>query len=169
VEVRAPTPQEYAAAGRVTADAYLEFAEPGAGDWDEYLIELADVGGRIGRTDVFVAVEEGEILGCVTLELDETLGDDDAFLPPEFSCIRMLGVAGAARGRGVGRALVQRCIDRSREMAKTTVTLRTTRPMRAAQHLYTSMGFERDPSRDIVYESGFTLLAYRLELRGRRR
>ena len=43
------------------------------------------------------------------------LGDDDAFLPPEFSCIRMLGVEGTARGRGVGRALVQRCIDRSRE------------------------------------------------------
>ena len=164
MEVRPPTSDEFTAAGRVTADAYREFAKPGAGDWDEYLLELANVAGRVDRTDVFVAVEDGRILGCVTLELDQALGDDDKVLPPGVSCIRMLGVDRAARGRGAGRALVQRCIDRSREAGKATVTLRTTRPMKAAQRLYASMGFQRDPARDMVYESGFTLLAFRLEL-----
>jgi len=46
------------------------------------------------------------------------------------------------------------------------VTLRTTAPMKAAQHLYASLGFEPDPDRDLVYESGFRLIAYRLELDG---
>jgi ribosomal protein S18 acetylase RimI-like enzyme len=164
MEVRPVRPKEYAAAGEVTAEAYREYARPDGG-WDEYLLELADVAGRVGRTEVFVALEDGRVLGCVTLELDQALGDDDKELPPGLSCIRMLGVDREARGNGVGRALVQRCIDRSREAGKATVTLRTTRPMKAARHLYESMGFERDPARDMVYDSGFRLLAFRLELR----
>jgi ribosomal protein S18 acetylase RimI-like enzyme len=164
MEVRAVRPNEYAAAGEITAEAYREYAEPGDG-WPEYLLELADVAGRVERTEVFVALEAGRVVGCVTLELDQALGDDDKELPPGLSCIRMLGVDREARGHGVGRALVQRCIDRSRESGKATVTLRTTRPMKAAQHLYQTMGFERDPARDMVYESGFRLLAFRLELR----
>jgi ribosomal protein S18 acetylase RimI-like enzyme len=164
MNIRLARPEEYAEAGEVTAGAYLEFARPGQDDWDEYLAELADVAGRADRTEVVVAVEDGRILGCVTLELDQTVGDDDKELPPELSCIRMLGVRPEARGRGIGRALVQACIERSTEAGKETVTLRTTHLMKVAQRLYRDMGFERDPDRDFVFESGFTLLAFRLPL-----
>jgi ribosomal protein S18 acetylase RimI-like enzyme len=164
MEIRPVRPDEYAEAGEVTAGAYQEFARPGEDDWDEYLAELADVAGRADRTEVSVAVEDARVLGCVTLELDQTVGDDDKELPPELSCIRMLGVRPEARGRGIGRALVQTCIDRSGEAGKETVTLRTTHLMKVAQKLYRDMGFERDPDRDFVYESGFTLLAFRLQL-----
>ncbi|HEX9236833.1 MAG TPA: GNAT family N-acetyltransferase, partial [Actinomycetota bacterium] len=116
------------------------------------------------RTEVYVAVEAGEVLGCVTLELDQTVGDDDKELPPDVSCIRMLGVRPEARGKGIGRALVVWCVERSREAGKRIVTLRTTHLMMVAQRLYRDMGFERDPARDYVMDSGVTLLAYRLPL-----
>ncbi len=164
MEIRRVRPEEYEEAGEVTGGAYMEFARPGAEGWDEYLAELRDVAGRAERTEVCVAVEDGRVLGCVTLELDQTVGDDDEELPPEMSCIRMLGVRPEARGKGIGRALVQLCIDRTREVGKTVVTLRTTHLMKVAQKLYRDMGFERDPERDFVFESGFTLLAFRLDL-----
>jgi ribosomal protein S18 acetylase RimI-like enzyme len=155
---------EYAEAGEVTAHAYEEFADPDDEGWKDYLAELADVEGRADRTEVYVAADDGRVLGCVTLELDQTVGDDDKELPPEMSCIRMLGVRTEARGRGIGRALVQRCIDRTAEVGKAIVSLRTTDRMTVAQRLYRDMGFVRDPERDVVFEDGFTLIAYRLEL-----
>ncbi|HJP65397.1 MAG TPA: GNAT family N-acetyltransferase [Actinomycetota bacterium] len=165
MEIRRAAPAEYREAGRVTALAYHEFARPGAADWDAYLAELADVAGRADRTDVFVAVDgDDSIQGCVTLEIDQTVGDDDVELPPDVSCIRMLGVDPSARGRGIGRALVETCISRSREAGKRVVTLRTTERMKAAQALYAAMAFDRDEGNDRVFDNGFRLLAYRMEL-----
>ena len=164
MEIRLARPDEYAEAGQVTAGAYMEFARPGDPEWEEYLADLADVAGRAGRTEVYVGLEDGRVLGCVTLELDQTVGDDDKELPPDVSCIRMLGVRPEARGRGIGRALVVRCIERSREVGKRIVTLRTTHRMKVAQRLYRNMGFERDPDRDWVLDAGFTLIAYRLPI-----
>ena len=164
MEIRLARPEEYTEAGRITALAYREFVRPNDKDWEEYVAELADVEGRADRTEVFVAVDEGRILGCVTLELDQTVGDDDDELPPDVSCIRMLGVDPAARGRGIGRALVEACIQRSREAGKRVVTLRTTSRMKVAQSLYSSMRFDRDEARDMVYEDRLHLMAYRLPI-----
>jgi ribosomal protein S18 acetylase RimI-like enzyme len=164
VDIRPVRPEEYEEAGRVTAGAYREFAPDDDDGWQEYLGEIADVAGRVDRTVVYVAVGGERILGCVTLELDRTVGDDDVTLPPEMSCIRMLGVDRSARGRGVGHALVVTCIDRSRQAGKTIVTLRTTALMVVARRMYESMGFEADPERDVVYDDGFRLLAYRLAI-----
>jgi ribosomal protein S18 acetylase RimI-like enzyme len=164
MEIRLARPEEYTEAGRITALAYREFVRPNDKDWEEYVAELADVEGRADRTEVFVAVDEGRILGCVTLELDQTVGDDDDELPPDVSCIRMLGVDPAGRGHGIGRALVEACIERSREAGKRIVTLRTTERMKTAQALYDSMHFERDQDRDIVFEDRLRFLAYRLPI-----
>ena len=164
--IREVRPQEYAEAGGVVADAYREFIRPTDGaDWDEYLGELADVAGRVGRTVVLVAVDaDGKILGSVTIEEEGVIGDDDASLEPGVSHIRMLGVSPSARGRGVGRALMDACIERARERGKRFVTLRTTDRMLVAQRMYASMGFELDPEHDLVFDDGFRLIAYRLHL-----
>ena len=167
-EVRVVRPEEYRAAGRVTALAYSEFA-PGPGapdyhDWQGYLAELEDVAGRVDRLLVLVAVEGSRVLGCVSLELTQTLGDDDEELEPDAAHVRMFGVDPAAQGRGVGKALVLACIDRARREGKRFVTLRTTAPMTAARGLYGSMGFVPDPDNDLWPDPDFQLIAYRLAL-----
>jgi ribosomal protein S18 acetylase RimI-like enzyme len=164
VEIREVSPIEYEEAGRVTALAYREFADPADEDWQEYVGFISDVAGRADRTPVLVAVEGGRILGSATLELDRTLGDDDAELPPDTASLRMLGVDPDARGAGAGRALVEACIDRTRTAGKSVLVLRTTPEMEAARKLYASFGFVRDPDRDLAFESGFRLIAYRLDL-----
>jgi ribosomal protein S18 acetylase RimI-like enzyme len=164
IEVREATPDEHEEAGRVTALAYREFARPDDPDWERYLARIADVRARAERTTILVAVEEGRILGSVTLELDGRTEDEDADAPlaPDEAHLRMLGVHPEARRRGVARALVQACIERARAAGRRRVTLNTTSRMRAAQAMYEGMGFRRTPDR--VFPDGFVLLGYEKEI-----
>jgi ribosomal protein S18 acetylase RimI-like enzyme len=156
IEIRPVRPDEYDEAGRVTADAYREFAD--SEDWDRYLRRLADVGGRAEIAPVLVAVEDGAILGTLTLELDRRIDGDEPPLPPGEAHIRMLGVAPDARGRGVARGLLDASFELAREAGRTRISLHTTQRMRAAQAMYEALGFERLPDR--VFPDGFVLLSY---------
>ena len=62
--------------------------------------------------------------------------------------IRLLAVDNAARGKGVGKALTQFCIERARELGKARIVLHTTRVMQAAWTLYERLGFVRFPEID---------------------
>jgi ribosomal protein S18 acetylase RimI-like enzyme len=161
VEVREVAPQEYAEAGRVTADAYREFVQPGDDDWNRYLETLADVAGRAGRTSVLVAVDASGILGTATLELDARIDDppeDDGLLASHEAHIRMLGVSPQARGRGIARELMAACEARALDAGRTLMTLNTTERMEAAQGMYEALGYERREDR--VFPDGFVLLTY---------
>jgi hypothetical protein len=64
MEIREATAAEHAEAGRVTAEAYRGFVRD-----PSYLERIADVAGRARRTIVLVAVEDGAIVGSLTLEI----------------------------------------------------------------------------------------------------
>jgi ribosomal protein S18 acetylase RimI-like enzyme len=165
VEVREAGPEDYAEAGRVTALAYREFVPADDdGDWTGYLDRMADVAGRADRTHVLVAVEDGRIVGSLTLELEGRVGDWDRDPPlgPGEAHIRMLGVDPAARARGVGTRLMADAEARARAAGKTVVTLHTTERMVAAQRMYARLGYDR--AEDHVFPDGFVLLGYRKEL-----
>jgi GNAT superfamily N-acetyltransferase len=162
VEIRPVRPEEYEEAGRVTRLAYEEFNDPGDDDWEDYLRRVADVSGRAPLMPVLVAAEEDRILGSATLEVGDGIGDDP--LEPGTANLRMLGVDPGARGRGVGRALVEACIEWTRDAGLDAITLHTTALMTAAHQLYASMGFVRDTARDWDVTPTFTLYAYRLNL-----
>ena len=158
IEIREARPDEYAAAGGVTADAYREFAREGDPDWHAYLERIADVGDRATRTTILVAVDDTRILGSATLELDGRTEAEDGPLAPHEAHIRMLGVALDARGRGIGRLLMQTCERRAGESGRTLVTLHTTQRMRAAQGMYEALGYERGEDR--IFPDGFVLMSY---------
>jgi ribosomal protein S18 acetylase RimI-like enzyme len=158
IEVRPVRPEEMDEAGRVTALAYREFAGPGDTGWERYLGEIADVAGRIDRSLVLVAVEDGRVLGSATLEIDDRIEDDARPLEADEVSLRMLGVDPDARGRGVARALIAACFDEARSRGKRRMTLHTTERMKAAQAMYESLGFDRLPDR--VFPDGFVLLTY---------
>lgn len=164
LEVRGVRPEEYEAAGAVTALAYKEFGRPGESGWDDYRRRIADVTSRADRTLVLVAVEEERILGTVTLELEERVegGHERPPLAPDQAHVRMLGVHPDAQGRGIGRRLMFACIDRARRAGKARMSLDTTDQMKAAQHLYESMGFRRGP--DLVFDDDFRLRVYEMPL-----
>jgi ribosomal protein S18 acetylase RimI-like enzyme len=158
MEVREIRPGEHDETGRVTALAYREFVRPGETSWEEYLEDIADVEGRAGRALVFVAVEDGRVLGSATLELGERIDDEDPPLRADEAHIRMLGVDPEARGRGVASALIDACFQRAREAGRSRMTLHTTERMKIAQRMYGRMGFERLADR--VFPDGFVLLTF---------
>jgi ribosomal protein S18 acetylase RimI-like enzyme len=166
MEIREVLPEEYEEAGKVTALAYREFAPPGDEDWEEYLGEIADVAARAGVTTVLVAVEDARVLGTATMELDQKVpgSDPERQLEPDEAHLRMLGVDPGARGRGVGRALVEASIELARTRGKRFIGLSTTNVMEIARGMYERMGFVPVPERDRHFDSGFALYAYRYPL-----
>jgi ribosomal protein S18 acetylase RimI-like enzyme len=162
IEDREATVDEHVEAGRVTAEAYREFVRPGDDDWERYLARIADVGARADRTTVLVALEEGRVLGSLTLELESRVRDEDEeeFRPlaPGEAHIRMLGVDPGARGRGAARALMEASEAIARAAGKHVMTLNTTKRMRGARAMYERLGYER--TEDTVFPDGFVLLGY---------
>lgn len=87
-------------------------------------------------SNLLLAVEDGEILGSLTLVLFKIPTGTRAW-------IEDVVVDGDARGKGVGAALNEFALDMARDAGATTVDL-TSRPTReAANRLYQRLGFEQ--------------------------
>ena len=163
VEIRELRPDEYAEGGRVTRAAYAEFAPGDASPNTDYLDRVEDIGARADYAVILGAFEGGEVVGTLTLELEDRIrgGFPRPPLEPDEAHVRMLGVAPDRQGHGIGRTLMDASIARAREAGKGRLTLETAEAMTAAQRMYERMGFRRTP--DWV-QDGFRLLKYELEL-----
>jgi ribosomal protein S18 acetylase RimI-like enzyme len=162
--VRPARVEEYDAVGRLTVEAYDDDGQLGGEHGYEAM--LADVAGRAADGDVLVAVDDaGEVLGSVTFVL---AGSRLAELSrPGEAEFRMLAVAPAAQGRGVGEALVRACVDRAVALGRTAVVLAARDFSARAHRLYERLGFVRTPDLDFAPGPGVELIAMRLDLPAR--
>ncbi|WP_406863054.1 GNAT family N-acetyltransferase [Streptomyces sp. HUAS MG47] len=164
--IRVVRRQEHAELGEVVAQAYLADGLLAFGEADWYLGELRDVGKRAASAEVLVAVDgEGTVLGGVTFV--PSPGPMADLARAGEAEIRMLAVDRAARGRGVGEALVRDCVERARGVEGCVRIVLSTQPaMRGAHRIYERLGFRRTPERDwspIPEHPEFVLLSYALE------
>ncbi|MDP9442957.1 MAG: GNAT family N-acetyltransferase [Actinomycetota bacterium] len=160
VHVRLAHPDEYDDVGALTEAAYRH--DGFVHDGGSYAESLRDARRRAGEAELWVATLDGTVVGTVT------------FCPPESPWrelarhdeaeFRMLAVAPAGRRRGVGRALVQRCVQRSRELHRRRLVLCSDVRMRPAHVLYAGLGFVRIPERDWSPLPGVHLIAFGLDL-----
>lgn len=159
-QIRLVRPAEIPTVGELTASVYV-------GDGllppdSSYVNNLRDAARRAEHADLLVAVHDHRVVGTVAFVLPGSpyahfTGDREA----EF---RMLAVDPTARGRGVGTALVNSCVDRARAVGCTILRLSTQPNMTTAHRLYQGMGFARTPDHDWEPEPGVTLLTYALDL-----
>jgi ribosomal protein S18 acetylase RimI-like enzyme len=106
--------------------------------------------------------------GSVTFVADASSAHAEGLLPGESS-FRMLAVDVTAQGRGVGEALVRRCLADAAEAGSSAVFIHSGTWMHAAHRLYRRLGFEFVPERDWVLDEPsmdlpIHLLGVRLEL-----
>jgi ribosomal protein S18 acetylase RimI-like enzyme len=162
VTVRLAREHELEAAGDLVVAAYRTHAD--MENSDGYLARVRDVRGRATEVDVLVAVgDDGRLIGCVSYVRDHTSTFAEVERPGE-SGFRMLGVAPEARGQGVGRALVEACLERARAAGRTGLAIVTAPSWTDAQRLYERVGFRRAPERDFEPVPGISLWAYALTL-----
>ena len=164
VSVRRARPGDYEALGEITVAAYVGDGLLNAATDSPYLGVLRDVADRAASAEVLVCIDDGgTVLGGVTfVDGPGPYADVARLHEAEF---RTLAVAGAARGRGAGEALVQACIDRACAIEGCSRLVISTQPsMAAAQRLYGRLGFARMPERDWMPVPHITLLTYGLEL-----
>ena len=162
--IRPVRPDELEAVAALTVAAFQQYAplvSPAfLRDW---MSDAGRIGPRLERAEVLVAEHAGALAGTVTLYRNGE-GYWMAEWPVEWATVRLLAVDPAARGLGIGRALVEACLERARALPAATVGLHTAGFMAAAQGLYESLGFVRVPSLDVSEEGAPEALAYRRDL-----
>lgn len=164
--VRVAREDEYEAVGALTvagydADGYLQFPD---GSYDHgYAGWLADAAAR-GRADtLIVATVDDALVGTVTWCPYGSASAQMARAPHQGE-FRTLSVAPDGRGRGIGRALVETCLDRARAAGLTEVLLCSLDDMLPAHRLYRALGFRRRPDLDWSPEPGVQLLGFSIGL-----
>lgn len=163
ITVRRARPDELQRAGELVFAAYdvegyvASDPDPGFG------AGLLNAAARAEHGEVLVAVAgSGELLGTVTIaragsKLAEVSRDGEL----EF---RMLATDPAARGRGIGAALVTAVVQRARDLGLHRVVLCSLPQMATAHRLYERLGFVRLPERDWEPGPGYPLLAFALDV-----
>ncbi|WP_171990688.1 GNAT family N-acetyltransferase [Streptomyces sp. JHA26] len=113
-----------------TAWSYQHAVSPPPGPDDPFFREHA------GPADHLVAELDGTLVGYVRLGFPTSLASNS-----HVRQIRGLVVADAARGNGVGRALVRAAVEEARRRGSRRITLRVLGHNTAARRLYESEGF----------------------------
>jgi GNAT superfamily N-acetyltransferase len=123
------------------------------------------------RERCWIAERDGQILGFVCLVKDTESGgggggggDDDC---ADTARLRVLFVEPAARGLGIGRQLVQNCLDFARETGYRRIVLFTQSALTSAIRLYADAGFkliDENESKENYFSSGGRTQIFALDL-----
>ena len=140
-------------------DAYAEYAAAMSPDaWSMYAQDIANVYGRQWDGRLVVAEREGSVVGAVTM-FSEWRGAQEG-----SAGLRLLSVPPAERGTGVGRALMEWCVQEARNLGKDRLLLTVTQEMVAMRDLSEAMGFVRVPQLDHEPAPGVRLQGYALDV-----
>jgi len=99
---------------------------------------------------IFLASDQNQIIGTAAL-MKEHEG--------VFELVKM-AVAPEYRGKGISKLLIERCLDKAKELNAKRVTLFSNHQLKAALALYEKYGFKHVP----VVDSPFTTADVKMEL-----
>ena len=127
----------------VTIEQNLErlFGPIAGHDWAWRKARQIDADVEAHPQGVFVAEEDGAVLGYVTTRVDAEAG---------IGQIPNLAVSAGARNRGLGRRLIEHALDYFRGLGLTHARIETLDQNPIGQHLYPACGF-REVARQIHY------------------
>ena len=149
----------------VTLAAYQEYAAQMPDLWEGYRQNIVATLARVEPAEQIVAERDDTIVGTVLLYPPRRVrppGGESMEMPwPE---VRLLAVAPAARGQGIGAALMQECVRRARGSGTGALSLHTADLMRTAMRMYERMGFVRAPELDFHPAPSLTVKGFRLDL-----
>jgi putative acetyltransferase len=136
VTIRPIAPDDAAALAGVIRNTLSEFgaAKPGTAYYDTSTDHLPELFAATYRSAYFVAERGGEVLGGGGIFPTTSLPADTVELVKLY-------LLPAARGLGVGKALIQHCLEAARAAGYARVYLETTEELTQAIPLYEKLGF----------------------------
>lgn len=159
IELREVLAAERQAAIELTFAAYAQYAQYLPPEiWERYRENIVATLTARGAGEHIVAVQSGDIVGSAVLVFPNAPNNAEV---PEM---RLLAVASAARGQGLGHALTMECVRRVREAGFPSITLHTHEMMRVAMQMYERMGFVHAPELDFRVTEETVFKGYRLVL-----
>lgn len=165
IHLRNATESDRGALRDVTLAAYEEYAailpEP---FWVAYRRTLIETLDGDGPADRIVAERRGAIVGSVLLFPPDANAYGRSATGGGGPEVRLLAVLPAARGQGVGTALMQECVRRARDAGARALGLHTMDFMETAVRMYERIGFVRVPHLDFRPAQGVVVKGYRLDL-----
>ena len=133
--IRTIQPGDDKALATIIRDTLAEFKanKPGTVYFDETTDHLSNVF-KTGVSIYFVAEMDSEIMGGGGIYPTANL--------PDGTCeLVKLYLSSKARGKGIGKLLLQKCIDAARELGYTKIYLETMPELTVAIPMYEKMGF----------------------------
>jgi len=165
--IRDARDDERAAIQTLTLAAYAEYATimaPTAwGALRQALLAGLEAEGAVER---IVAAQAGALIGSVLLYSPTANAYGAAVTGAGWPELRLLAVAAAARGQGVGTALVEECMRRAQRMGASALGLHSSESLQSAIRMYERMGFVRAPAGDFQPSGAELVMAYQLPLEG---
>jgi len=141
VSLRAYQRQDAPQLKALVASAWRQFAAQFS-DWPALEAGLLQIERLAGQTELIVAEADGMVAGMVGYAGRGVPKAD--FFTPDWAVIRMLSVAPAMRGRGIGPMLTQACLSRAQAEQAPVTALHTSPVMASAESMYLKLGFVRE-------------------------
>jgi ribosomal protein S18 acetylase RimI-like enzyme len=158
--IRAATSEDAEAIVALWTEAYFSEGEGGR-DAPYSRSDLEETAAAAAH--LLVAESADVVVGVVAL-LAPNEPSRTVALAGEAELVRLV-VSSTARRQGVGRALSNRCTELARSEAWPAISLWSRPYQRAGHRLYESLGYQRQPKRDNIDETGFERLVFRLDLK----
>ena len=155
--IRRAVPDEYAAIGRLTADAYAPVLT--FGESDPYRRTLMDAAGRAAAAELWAATSDDRLVGTVTVCRPGTVYAEIA-APHELE-VRMLAVDPEAQGQGIGVQLMDAVHQLAVAEEYPAVVLSVVETNLGAVAFYAGLGYVHSPDRDWQPVPDITLQVWR--------
>ena len=151
MHIRLYRPADLEALRALTVDAFQsvsidqniekQFGPINGRDWRWRKARHIDADVEANAVGVFVAEEDGAVIGYVTTRVDHEAG---------IGQIPNLAVAAGLRGQGLGRRLIEHALEYFRTLGLTHARIETLDQNPIGQHLYPACGF-REVARQVHY------------------
>ena len=166
--IRNAKPEEFEKIGKLMVNVYSQLEGfPKQDEQPAYYEMLANIGELTKKpaTELLIAVSpNGEIEGGVVYFSDMQYYGSGGTATKEKNAagFRLLAVAHAARGKGIGKLLTNECIQKTKQKNLSEVIIHSTRAMQTAWSMYETLGFKRSEDLDFMQGElpvfGFRLL-----------
>lgn len=118
-------------------------------DWPTFSRNIGNMASLAETGELIVAITQEKVVGAVTYVGPGKKKRE--FFPIEWAILRMLVVAPAYRGLGIGRALTEECIRRAQRDGAPLIALHTAPIMKVALPLYERMGFQYQREAPLIF------------------